>query len=101
LWAEPDHLAAQAAVDAAAAGETRRFLAPAPTGAGRLRRLDNIVSPLRGDTGAPVALLVTSRDVTQLEEARLAAEASARVAAHEASVQRSVAEMAYLTSWDL
>ncbi|CAN7441113.1 PAS domain S-box protein [Phenylobacterium sp. LjRoot225] len=101
LCAEPDRLAAQAAVDAAACGETRRFPASGQMAAGRLRRLDHIVSPLHDDAGALVALLVTSRDVTDLEAARLAAEASARVAAHEASVQRSVAEMAYLTSWDL
>lgn len=102
LWAEPDRLVARAALESAARGEdTPRFAAPAPPAAGRARRLDNILSPLRDDTGATVAVLVTLRDVTDLEAARLAAEARERAAAQEASVLRSVAEMAYLTSWDL
>lgn len=100
LWAEPDRPAAQAAIATASDGEIQRFRAPVATRTGGLRRLDNIVSPLRDAAGAPVAVLITSRDVTDLEDARLASEARERTAIQEASVLRSVAEMAYLTSWE-
>ncbi|CAN7593048.1 PAS domain-containing protein [Phenylobacterium sp. LjRoot219] len=100
-WAAPDRAAARVGVEAAAGGETRRFSAPIAKSAGGLRYLDTVVSPLRDEAGAPIAVLVTSRDVTELEEARLAAEARERVASHEASVLRAVADMVYLGSWEM
>lgn len=99
LWAAADRAAARSALEAAARGEPARFSAAveAPV----LRRLDAVASPLRDEAGAIVAVVVVGRDVTELEEARLAAEARARVAMHEASVLRSVADMAYLGTWEM
>lgn len=101
LWSVADRPAARASLAAAAGGQTERFIASMQSPAGDLRRQDTIVAPLRDDAGAAVAVLVTSRDVTDLEEARLAAEARERVASHEAAVLRAVADMAYLGSWEM
>lgn len=100
LWAEDDLAAARAALDAAGRGETGRFVGAAQTPQG-LRRLDVVASPLTCGSGEPGAVLVVSRDLTELEEARLAAEANARDAVNEASVLRSVADMAYLGTWEM
>ena len=94
LWVEPDRDRAQAAFDAAAGGEAQRWAATAPDGVGGLRRLDNIISPLRDPAGSQAALLVVSRDITDLEEAR-------RAAAQQTSVLRSAAESARLIGWEI
>jgi PAS domain S-box-containing protein len=99
LWAEPDRPAAQAALDLAATGEPQRFAARGR--ADGPRRLDVMLSPLREAADLPAALLVTCRDVSDLEEARLAAEARERKTAQEASVLRAVADKTCLTTWEL
>jgi PAS domain S-box-containing protein len=101
LWARPEQLAARAAFQAAVGEGTGRFVGSAPGAAGGPQRLDTVVSPLRDAAGAVMALLVAIRDITALEAARQSAEARERAAAHEAQVLRSVAEMAYLTSWEV
>ena len=101
LWTEADQPTAQAALDAATRGEPQRFLGRAETAVGALRYMDSIVSPLNDGHGAPGALLVTSRDVTEFEEARLAAEEREREAALQAAVLRSAAQMVKLAGWEI
>lgn len=101
LWGEADRAAAGVSLIDAAGGETRRFTAQVSAPDGAAQRLDVVASPMRDAAGAPAAVLVTARDVTDMEAARLAAEARARAALHEASVLRAVADMAYLGSWEM
>ncbi|HKR86729.1 MAG TPA: HWE histidine kinase domain-containing protein, partial [Phenylobacterium sp.] len=101
LWAEADRPAADAALRSAVAGERQRFVAPAPTRTNRLPRLEAIVSPLRDAAGAATAVLVTLHDVSELEDARLAAEAREQVAIREALALQAVADRAYLSGWTL
>ncbi|CAN7629469.1 PAS domain-containing protein [Phenylobacterium sp. LjRoot225] len=100
LWGEPDRAAARVALEAAAAGGTGRFVASTHTEKSGQRRLDIAVSAQRDAAGEPEGLLVVSRDVTELEAARLAAEARERAGAEEAARQRSVAAMVSLASWE-
>lgn len=100
LWAEADQPVARAALDAATEGEPQRFTARIDA-AGARRHFDCIVSPLRDDTGGLGGLLVTARDVTQFEEARLAAEARERQTVARERVLRSAAEMARLGGWEM
>lgn len=100
LWDLAERPRVAAALAAAQAGETQRFMGAAHITTGELRHFDNVLSPLRDDAGRTVALLVTSRDVTELESARLAAEARERQAERQAAVLRSAAEMAKLVRWE-
>ncbi|CAN7489405.1 PAS domain-containing protein [Phenylobacterium sp. LjRoot225] len=100
LWGEEGRAAARVALDAAAGGAIGRFIAPAQTQASEPRRLDMVLSAQRDVAGQPDGVLVVSRDVTELEIARLATEARERAAADEAARQRSVAAMVSLTSWE-
>jgi len=99
LWGEAERPAIAAALQLAAAGETQRVTAPARTFQGALRYFDNVFGSLRDDTGAPVALMVTSRDVTELEAARRSAEERERQAELQAAVLRSANEVARLGGW--
>jgi len=101
LWAEPERAVVAQALDAAAKGELQRFTAPVRTFSGELRHFDVVLSPLRNDIGDCTAILVTARDVTEREEARLAAEARERQAEVQAAVLRSAAEMAKLAGWEI
>lgn len=85
LWDEPQRAVATAAVKGAAQGAVERFAAPGRVFTGDVRHFDSVLSPLRDETGACVAILVASRDVTQLEAARLAAEARERMVADQAA----------------
>ena len=101
LWDEPQRARATAALNAAAQGEVQRFAASGRVFTGDVRHFDNVLSPLRDDAGACVAVLVASRDVTELEQARLAAEARERKVAEQAAVLRSAAEMAKVAGWSV
>jgi len=101
LWAAPERAVVAQALDAAARGEFQRFTAPARTFSGELHHFDVVLSPLRNDIGDCIAILVTARDVTEREEARLAAEARERQAEVQAAVLRSAAEMAKLAGWEI
>jgi len=100
LWAAPDRAAVQAGLETAARGEPSRFDGMVEA-AGPQRRLDVTATPLRDAAGAVFAVLAVGRDVTALDEARREAEFRAQVATHESSVLRSVADMAYLGSWEM
>ena len=100
LWDPVERPRVTAALAAAVAGEKQRFMGPARIFTGDFRYFDNVVSPLADDTGATVALLVTSRDVTELEAARLAAKSRERLAGQQAAVLRAAAEMAKLARWE-
>lgn len=99
LWEPLERPMVAAALAAAAAGEQQRFTGAARIFTGELRYFDNVLSPLVDNAGATSALLVTSRDVTETEAARLAAESRERLAAQQTSVLRAAAEMAKLASW--
>ncbi|OHB27482.1 MAG: hypothetical protein A2790_22050 [Phenylobacterium sp. RIFCSPHIGHO2_01_FULL_69_31] len=99
LWDEPERPMVATALRGGAAGETQRITGPAHTFRGQLRYFDNVIAPLCDDDGAPVALLVTSRDVTELEAARRAAEAREREAELNAAVLRSANQVARLGGW--
>lgn len=100
LWAAPDRAAVEAGFETAARGDASRFDALVDTSTPP-RRLDVTATPLRDETGAVFAVLAVGRDVTAIDEARLVAESRAQVAVHEASVLRSVADMAYLGTWEM
>jgi PAS domain S-box-containing protein len=65
LWSGPDLLGAQAAVKAASRGETVVFDGFGHTMKGRGRHWRTRLSPINGSDGAPLQLLVVSRDVTE------------------------------------
>lgn len=71
LWDPPQRPIARQALRAAARGEVERFQAAGHVFTGELRHFDNVLSPLWSDAGECVAVLVASRDVTDLERARL------------------------------
>ncbi|TAJ68456.1 MAG: PAS domain S-box protein [Phenylobacterium sp.] len=99
LWGEPERPMVAAALARGAEGETQRVMGPARTFRGALRYFDNAIAPLCDDAGAPVALLVTSRDVTEIEAARRAAEAREHEAELQAAILRSANEVARLGGW--
>jgi len=99
LWGESERRMVAAALGCARDGETQRVMGPAHTFRGRLLYIDNVIAPLCDEAGAPVALLVTSRDVTELEAARRAAEDREREAELQAAVLRSANEVARLGGW--
>ncbi|HEY0648251.1 PAS domain-containing protein [Phenylobacterium sp.] len=101
LWDDPERAVAAQALDAAARCEVQRFTAPTRTCSGELRHFDVVLSPLRNDRGECIAILVTSRDVTEREMALLAAEARERTAEVQAAVLRSAAEMTKLAGWEI
>lgn len=100
LWGAPDRAAATAALETAVGGAAGRFTAPMQTQSSEQRRLDVVLSAQRDASGKTDRVLVVSRDVTELEAARLAAEARERAAAEQAARQRSVAAMVSLISWE-
>ena len=99
LWVEDQQPMAAAALAHCAAGETQRVMGSARTFAGDLRHFDNVIAPLADEDGATVALLVTSRDITELEAARRDAEAREREAELNAAVLRSANQVARLGGW--
>jgi two-component sensor histidine kinase len=101
LWDGPDRAAAEGALEAARRGEVRRFTGPVRTFTREPRHFDSIVSPLTDPGRPPMALLVTSRDVTHLEAARLAAEARERQTELQAAIIRNAAEMARVGGWEI
>lgn len=60
---------ALAAIEAAKAGGTGRFIGPASTMAGEHRWWDVLVTPILGSDGQPEKLLSVSRDITREHEA--------------------------------
>jgi PAS domain S-box-containing protein len=98
LWPEPSRAAAKAYVEAAAHGEPHHF--PASPAAGARPKLEAIISPMCNETGPPVALLVSMRDVSDIEAARLATEARERLASEEASALREMAALVSLSNWE-
>ncbi len=100
LWGDTEQPAIAVALCKAAKGETQRIMGPAPTFTGAVRFFDNVIAPLLDDDGTAVALLVTSRDVTELEAARREAEEGERKAELQAAVLRSAGEMAKLGGWE-
>lgn len=99
LWGEAERPMVAAALERGVSGETHRVMGPAVTFKGALRYFDNVIAPLSDDSGAPVALLVTSRDVTEIEAARRAAEQREREAEFQAAILRSANEVARLGGW--
>jgi PAS domain S-box-containing protein len=99
LWGEAERPIVAAALARGVAGETERMMGPAVTFKGELRYFDNVIAPLCDDAGAPVALLVTSRDVTEIEAARRAAEGREREAEFQAAILRSANQVARLGGW--
>jgi len=99
LWCEGERPIVAPVLARSVAGETQRVTGSARTFSGQIRYFDNVIAPLRDEAGAPVALLVTSRDVTDLEAARRDAEARERQAELNAAVLRSANEFARLGGW--
>jgi len=71
FWQDTDRVAAQAAVDAAAAGTTGNFIGFFRTPKGDSRWWDVAISPILGANGKPERLLSVSRDVTQRQRAKI------------------------------
>ena len=94
LWVEADRAGAQAALEGALAGEARRWAGTAHPVACESCRLDSVISPLRDAAGSAAGVLVVSRDITDLEEARRAAD-------QQSFVLRSIAETAQILGWEI
>jgi PAS domain S-box-containing protein len=101
LWTEAERPDARSAFQAAGGGKSGRFTASRGLPGGALLRFDTVVSPVCDDAGEPIAILAVSRDVTELDRARRAAQAQATEFAEENSVMRSVAEMMQLDAWEI
>ena len=71
FWHGEDRLAAQAAVEAAAAGTTGHFIGFFRTQRGNHKWWDVAISPILGANGKPWRLLSVSRDVTQRKRAEM------------------------------
>lgn len=105
LWAEflPEAFrdAAQEAVAGALAGKTLRLSTPCETPHG-VRHCDLTVSPLRSPGGEHVvAILASTRDVTDLVTGRLIAEQTARDMARQSAALRAAGLVAKLGAWEI
>jgi PAS domain S-box-containing protein len=104
VWSEflPKALRAEAqgAVRGAFAGETLRLSTPCFTTLGT-RHCDLTVSPLRDQDRTVVAVLASTRDVTDLVEGRLAAEGIARSLARQSAAMRAAGLVAKLGAWEI
>jgi PAS domain S-box-containing protein len=69
-WPEDTQEVAQRAVADAAAGTAARFIGSAVTPKGTQKIWDVRVTPMLDQRGAPTAVLVVSRDITELQKAR-------------------------------
>jgi diguanylate cyclase (GGDEF)-like protein/PAS domain S-box-containing protein len=65
LWPKTARAALEQALEHARAGGVGRFSAACPTARGASKWWDVVVSPVPGDDGRPVKLVVISRDMTQ------------------------------------
>jgi PAS domain S-box-containing protein len=69
-WPDDMRLVAERAVSAAAAGAAAGFIGSAVTPKGTQKIWDVRVTPMLDQQGAPAAILVVSRDITELQKAR-------------------------------
>jgi PAS domain S-box-containing protein len=76
FWSGPERAAAEAAVEAAKAGQEGRFQGFTPTAKGTPRWCDVVVTPINGADGTPERLLSVSRDITREHRAQQAVAAS-------------------------
>ena len=100
LWPEPARPRLQAALAQGRENRTDRFAATCPTAKGQEKHWDVLVTPLL-DEGEVKLLLVTSRDVSELAQARLEAEARQRALERQAAALRAAGRVAKLGGWEL
>jgi PAS domain S-box-containing protein len=86
---------------AAVAPGPQRFVSPLVTPVGEARHVDSVICALCDSGDRPAALMVTSRDVTDLERARLAAEAREHQAELQSAIIRNAAELANVGGWEV
>lgn len=101
MWPESSRALVGAAVANGAAQRGDRFCAPCPTARGHLRHWDVVVTPLVSEHGEVEALLVTSRDVSDLQSARAEAEEKSVVLAKNAAALRAVGRVAKIGGWEI
>ncbi|WP_421932321.1 ATP-binding protein [Phenylobacterium sp.] len=101
MWPEPSRAQVRAAVANGAAQRSDRFCAPCPTARGHLRHWDVVVTPLVDVRGELEAMLVTSRDVSDLQSARAEAEEKSVVLAKNAAALRAAGRVAKIGGWEI
>lgn len=100
LWPESAWPRLQAAQAAGTSNNTDRFTAMCPTAKGQEKHWDVLVTPLVED-GAVEVLLVTSRDVTELVQARARAEEKGRALERQTAALRSAGRVAKIGGWEI
>jgi PAS domain S-box-containing protein len=90
---------AQEGFEQACQGETVRLVAPCRTLAGS-RHCDYTLSPLRRADGGIVALLVITRDIHDLVEARMRAEERERELTRQTAALKAAGSMAKFGAWE-
>jgi len=101
LWPEP--AAAQIGIGVAAAlrGETHRFEGMCPTERGLAKWWDVFLAPVRDETGALSAVIVTARDITDGHNLRVEAEIRELELARVAAAQRLAFRVAHIGAWEV
>ncbi|WP_310539166.1 ATP-binding protein [Phenylobacterium sp.] len=101
MWPESSRAQVRAAVANGAAQRGDRFFASCPTARGHLKHWDVVVAPLVGEDGEMEALLVTSRDVSDLQTARAEAEERRAALTKTAAALRAVGRVAKIGGWEI
>lgn len=101
MWPEPSRAQVRAAVANGGAQRSDRFCAPRDTARGRRKHWDVVVTPLVDERGELEVLLVTSRDVSDLQSARAEAEEKRAALTKTTAALRAVGRVAKIGGWEI
>ncbi|MDO9246071.1 MAG: ATP-binding protein [Phenylobacterium sp.] len=101
MWPEPSRAQVRAAVANGAAQRSDRFCAPCDTARGQRKHWDVVVTPLVDERGELEVLLVTSRDVSDLQSARAEAEEKRAALTKTTAALRAVGRVAKIGGWEI
>lgn len=101
LWPESSRNQIRISLAEGAAQRGDRFCAPCPTARGRLKYWDVVVTPLVDERGEAEVLLVTSRDVSDLQSARAEAEEKRCALAKNAAALRAAGRVAKIGGFEI
>jgi PAS domain S-box-containing protein len=101
LWPEASRALVEAALANGVAHRSDRFCAPCPTAQGHVKHWDVVVTPLANACGELEILLVTSRDVSDLQRARADAEEKRAALAKSAAALRGAGRVAKIAGFEI